>query len=62
MPLITIEDFEEKLREELQTEFNVTPIDASDKQLYKALSAVVVELLRAKRRKFRNKRKQDSDF
>ncbi len=55
MPLITIEDFEEKLREELQTEFNVTPIDASDKQLYKALSAVVVELLRAKRRKFRNK-------
>ena len=52
MPLITIEDFEENLREELQTEFNVTPIDASDKQLYKALSAVVVELLRAKSRTF----------
>jgi starch phosphorylase len=53
-PIISKEDFEEKLREELQTEFNVTPIDASDNQIYKALSAVVVELLRAKRRKFRN--------
>lgn len=53
-PIISKEDFEERLREELQTEFNVTPIDASDNQIYKALSAVVVELLRAKRRKFRN--------
>lgn len=49
-----MEDFEERLRDELMTEFNVTPIDASDKQIYKALSAVVVELLRAKRRTFRN--------
>ena len=55
MPIITKEDFEERLRSELQTEFNVTPIDASDNQVYKALSAVVVEMLRAKRRKFRNK-------
>lgn len=55
MPLINKEDFEEKLRNELQTEFNVTPIDASDKQIYEALSSVVVELLREKRRKFRNK-------
>lgn len=54
MPLITKESFEERLRDELMTEFNVTPIDASDKQIYKALSAVVVELLRAKRRTFRN--------
>lgn len=52
--IISKADFEEKLRDELQTEFNVTPIDASDNQIYKALSAVVVELLRAKRRKFRN--------
>ncbi len=55
MPIITKEDFEEKLRNELQVEFNVTPIDASDNQIYKALSSVVVEILRAKRRKFRNK-------
>ncbi|MDE6591845.1 MAG: glycogen/starch/alpha-glucan phosphorylase [Oscillospiraceae bacterium] len=48
------EDFEEKLRSELQTEFNVTPVDASDNQIYKALSAVVVKQLRAKRRKFVN--------
>lgn len=54
MPIITKESFEERLRDELMTEFNVTPIDASDKQIYKALSAVVVELLRAKRRTFRN--------
>lgn len=52
--IISKADFEEKLRDELQTEFDVTPIDASDNQIYKALSAVVVELLRAKRRKFRN--------
>ena len=55
MPIITKEDFEEKLRAKLQNEFNVTPIDASDNQIYKALSSVVVEILRAKRRKFRNK-------
>ena len=53
--MINKEDFEEKLRDELQTEFNVTPIDASDKQIYEALSSVVVELMREKRRKFRNK-------
>ena len=55
MPIITKEDFEEKLRAKLQNEFNVTPIDASVNQIYKALSSVVVEILRAKRRKFRNK-------
>ena len=54
IPMITKEDFEEKIRTKLQVEFNVTPVDASDNQIYKALSAVVVELLRAKRRKFRN--------
>ena len=54
MPIIDKETLEAQLREELQVEFNVTPVEASDKQIYKALSAVVVELLRAKRRKFRN--------
>lgn len=54
-PIINKDDFEEKLRNELQVEFNVSPINASDNQIYKALSAVVVELLREKRRKFRAK-------
>lgn len=55
IPIINKDDFEEKLRQELQIEFNVTPIDASDNQIYKALSTVVVDLLREKRRKFRAK-------
>ncbi len=53
-PVINKADLEEKIRNNLQTEYNVTPIDASDNQIYKALSTVVVELLREKRRKFRN--------
>ena len=53
-PIITKEAFEEKLRNELQVEFSVTPDEASDNQIYKALSAIVVDLLRIKRRKFRN--------
>ncbi len=53
-PIITKKEFEEKLKNELQIEFNVTPVDASDNQIYKALSAIVVDLMRAKRRKFRN--------
>ncbi len=44
--VISKEDFEERLVNELQVEFNVTPTDASDKQLYKVLSAVVVDILR----------------
>ncbi|MCR5167744.1 MAG: glycogen/starch/alpha-glucan phosphorylase [Oscillospiraceae bacterium] len=55
LPVISKEDFEEKLRTKLQTDFNVTPIEASDNQIYKALSAVVVEILRERRRKFRHK-------
>lgn len=55
LPIINKDDFEEKLRTELQVEFNVTPIAASDNQIYKALSSVVVDLLREKRRKFRTK-------
>ena len=38
----------------LQTQFNVTPDEASDKQIYLALSAVICELLRDKRQKFMN--------
>ncbi len=54
LPVITKEDFSEKLRNKLMVDFNVTPIEASDNQIYKALSAVVVEILRARRRKYRN--------
>lgn len=55
MPVITKEDFEEKLRNVLQVEFNVTPIEASDNQFYKALSSVVVDILRTRRHRFNTK-------
>ena len=57
--VISKEDFEERLVNELQIEFNVTPTDASDKQFYKALSAVVVNILRERRRKFRTKNQSE---
>ncbi|MCM1328189.1 MAG: glycogen/starch/alpha-glucan phosphorylase [Ruminococcus sp.] len=53
--VISKEEFKEKLINELQIEFNVTTKDASDNQFYKALSAVVVDILRDRRRKFRTK-------
>ncbi|MBQ8176927.1 MAG: glycogen/starch/alpha-glucan phosphorylase [Oscillospiraceae bacterium] len=55
MPVISKEAFKEKLINELQVEFNVAPNEASDNQYYKALSAVVVEILRERRRKARAK-------
>ena len=61
LSIITREDFEEKLRQKLKVDFNVTPIDASDKQIYMALSSVVVSLLREKRRKFRTKTHSDGN-
>ncbi|MDE6595709.1 MAG: glycogen/starch/alpha-glucan phosphorylase, partial [Oscillospiraceae bacterium] len=57
--VISKEDFEERLVNELQIEFNVTPHDASDKQFYKALSAVVVNILRERRRKFRTQNQSE---
>ena len=38
----------------LQTQFNVTPDEASDKQIYLALSSVICELMKTKRQKFMN--------
>ncbi len=38
----------------LQTQFNVSPDEASDKQIYLALSAVVCDLMKSKRQKFMN--------
>lgn len=38
----------------LSAQFNVTPNEASDKQIYLALSAVICDLMKAKRQKFMN--------
>ena len=45
----------QELLSRLQTQFNVTPSEASDKQVYQALSAMIVEILREKRQSFINK-------
>ena len=54
----TMSKFSEKVTQEflnrLQTQFNVTPDEASDKQIYLALSAVICEVLKNKRQKFMN--------
>ena len=55
VPVISKEDFQQKLLNELQVGFNVTPAEASDNQFYKALSSVVVDILRERRHKFRTK-------
>ena len=52
---ISKEEFKQQLINKLQVDYNVTPSEASDKQVYKALSAVVVGVLRKKRQKFMNK-------
>jgi starch phosphorylase len=49
---LSTEDLEELIRKELQKQFSVTPIEASDSQIYKACSAAIVSLLREKRHKF----------
>ena len=45
----------QELLSRLRTQFNVTPSEASDKQVYQALSAMIVEILREKRQSFINK-------
>ena len=45
----------QELLSRLRTQFNVTPSKASDKQVYQALSAMIVEILREKRQSFINK-------
>lgn len=52
---ISKENLKEKFVDVLKTDFVVTPDIASDKQVYEALSQVVVGLLRSKRRRFINK-------
>ncbi|MCQ2417244.1 MAG: glycogen/starch/alpha-glucan family phosphorylase [Oscillospiraceae bacterium] len=50
--------FSEKITQDflnrLQSQFNVTPDEASDKQIYLALSFVVAEAMKTKRQKFMN--------
>ncbi len=50
-----IAKIKEKFLEKLQLQFNVTPNEASDKQIYQTLSSIVSDELKAKRQKYINK-------
>lgn len=52
---ISKKELKDQLLHKIQMDYNVTPDEASDKQVYEALSSVVVSILRNKRRKFINK-------
>ncbi len=52
---MTKEKFKGLFIETLHKRFNVTPEEASDNQIYKALSMIVVDVLHDKRRRFINK-------
>lgn len=49
---LTQEELQRQFLNRLQEDFNVTPEEASERQIYKALSSVVVRYLRKKRRSF----------
>lgn len=49
---ITKEELKERFETVLHEEFDITPDKASDKQIYEALAAVVIKILRDKRRNF----------
>ena len=42
----------EKFIEKLELQFNVAPAQASDNQIYQALSSIIVEELKKKRQKY----------
>ncbi len=50
-----IAKIKEKFLEKLQLQFNVTPNESSDKQIYQTLSSIVSDELKAKRQKYINK-------
>jgi starch phosphorylase len=50
-----IAKIKESFIEKLQLQYNVTPDQASDKQIYQVLSAIIVEFLKGKRQKYINK-------
>ena len=52
---MTKEEFKKKLVDSLHLNFNVTPDEASDKQIYKAISKIIVDILHDKRRHFMNR-------
>ena len=52
---MTAEKFKELLINTLNKSFNVSPDEASDKQVYKAMSLIMVDILHDKRRRFMNK-------
>lgn len=45
-------ELKEKFVDVLQNDFQVSPSDASDKQVFEALTKIVVDILKAKRRRF----------
>ena len=49
---ITKAELKEKLLDILHNDYQTTPDDATDQQVYEALSKIVVGILKAKRRKF----------
>lgn len=53
--IITKEEVKEQLLKILSDDYGLKPAEASDKQVYEALTKVVVGLLKEKRRKFMNK-------
>jgi starch phosphorylase len=52
---ISTEELEERVRAEIQRQFSVTPLEATDRQIYKACSLVVIAILRDKRHKYSTK-------
>ena len=50
-----IADIKESFIKELQLRYNISPDEASDKQIYQVLSSIIVEFLKKKRQKFINK-------
>ncbi|MGN0689160.1 MAG: glycogen/starch/alpha-glucan phosphorylase [Oscillospiraceae bacterium] len=55
MQEITKKELKEEFVRKVQMDYNLNPDEASDKQVYEALSSVIVSELRKKRRKFMNK-------
>ncbi len=50
-----VQMIKDKFIERLELQFNVTPDKASDNQIYQALSAIIVDVLKKKRQKFINR-------
>ncbi len=52
---ISKNDLKKLLIDRLQNDYSVSPDEASDKQIYNAISKITVDILRQKRRRFMNK-------